>query len=167
MNTNKGFIATEQAGQYITNRPVNADEILAMANKLIRHKFARGKAITNPQLAASYLPVRLAQLEHETFWTLFLDNQHRVLAFEQLFTGTIDQSSVYPREVVKRTLQLNASAVIFAHNHPSGISVASQADRNITDRLKAALALIDVKVLDHFIVGADEVTSLAEQGGWS
>ena len=165
MDLNKGFIATEQAGQYITDRPVNADEILAMANKLIRYKFARGRAITSPQIAASYLPLRLAQLEHETFWCLFLDNQHRVLAFEQLFTGTIDQSSVYPREVVKRTLQLNAAAVIFAHNHPSGHSVPSKSDRDITERLKAALALIDVQVLDHFIVGADEVTSLAEQGG--
>ncbi len=166
MNKNKGFIATEQAGQYITDRPVNADEILAMANQLIRRKFARGRSITSPEIAATYLPVQLAQFEHETFWALFLDNQHRVLAFEQLFSGTIDQSSVYPREVVKRTLQLNAAAIIFAYTHPSGISVASKADRDITDRLKAALALIDVKVLDHFIVGADEVTSLAELGGW-
>jgi len=166
MDLNKGFIATEQAGQYMTDRPVNADEILAMANQLIRRKFARGPAITSPEIAATYLPVQLAHFEHETFWALFLDNQHRVLAFEQLFTGTIDQSSVYPREVVKRTLQLNAAAIIFAHNHPSGISVASKADRDITDRLKSALALIDVKVLDHFIVGADEVTSLAELGEW-
>jgi DNA repair protein RadC len=164
MIPHKGFIATEQVGQYITNRPVNAEDILAMANKLIRHKFARGHAITNPQLAASYLPLRLAQLEHETFWTLFLDNQHKILAFEELFRGTINESSIYPREVVKRTLQLNASAVIFAHNHPSGATVASAADIDITHRLKAALALIDVTVLDHFIVGGDVVTSMAEHG---
>ena len=163
---NNGFIATEQAGQYITDRPVTADEILAMANQLIRRKFARGRAIISPQIAASYLPAQLANFEHETFWCLFLDNQHRVLAFEKLFTGTIDQASVYSREVVKRTLQLNAAAVIFAHNHPSGTSIASQSDLDITIKLKAALALIDVKVLDHFIVGADEVTSLAELGQW-
>jgi len=164
---NNGFIATEQAGQYITDRPVNAEEILAMANQLIRRKFARGRAIISPQVAASYLPAQLALFEHETFWCLFLDNQHRVLAFEKLFTGTIDQASVYAREVVKRTLQVNAAAVIFAHNHPSGTSVASQSDLDITAKLKAALGLIDVKVLDHFIVGADEVTSLAELGQWS
>lgn len=162
----KGFRAAEQKGQYVTDRPVNADEILDMANRLIRRKFARGRPITSPGIAATYLPVRLAQLEHETFWVLFLDNQHRVLAFEQLFGGTIDQSSVYPREVVKRALQLNAAAVIFAHNHPSGYGVPSQSDRDITDRLRSALALIDVKVLDHFVVGADQVTSLAELGGW-
>ncbi len=165
-NKNTGFIATEQAGQYITDRPVDADEILAMANRLIRRKFARGRSIISPEIAASYLPIQLAHFEHETFWTLFLDNQHRVLAFEQLFTGTIDQSSVYAREVVKRTLQLNAAAVIFAHNHPSGYSVPSQADRDITDKLRSALALIDVKVLDHFVVGADQVTSMAELGAW-
>ena len=164
---NNGFIATEQVGQYITDRPVTAEEILAMAHGLIRRKFARGRAIISPQIAASYLPTQLAHYEHETFWCLFLDNQHRILGFEKLFTGTIDQASVYPREVVKRTLQLNAAAVIFAHNHPSGISVASQSDIDITHKLKSALALIDVKVLDHFIVGADEVTSLAELGQWT
>ena len=138
-----------------------------MANQLIRRKFARGRAIISPQIAASYLPAQLANFEHETFWCLFLDNQHRVLAFEKLFTGTIDQASVYAREVVKRTLQVNAAAVIFAHNHPSGTKMPSQSDLDITTKLKAALGLIDVKVLDHFIVGADEVTSLAELGQWS
>ena len=126
-----------------------------------------GGPLSAPQIAASYLPAQLAQFEHETFWCLFLDNQHRVLAFEKLFTGTIDQAQVYSREVVKRTLQLNAAALIFAHNHPSGTKVPSQIDLDITIKLKAALALIDVKVLDHFIVGADEVTSLAELGQWS
>lgn len=159
-----GFIATEITGQYITHRPVNADDILAMANRIIRQKLARGRAITSPSEAAAFLPAQLAALEHETFWGLFLDNQHHILAFEMLFTGTIDGASVYPREVVKRSLQLNAAAVIFAHNHPSGTAEPSQSDRAITQKLKDALALIDVKVLDHFVVGGDTVTSLAELG---
>lgn len=159
-----GFIATEQSGQYVTQRPVNADDILAMANRLIRRKFTRGRAITNPKAAAALFPAQFAHYEHESFWGLFLDCQHRVLAFEQLFNGTINAASVYPREVVKRALQLNAGAVIFVHNHPSGVSDPSQADRDITHKLKQALALFDVSVLDHFVVGGDSVTSLAELG---
>lgn len=159
-----GFVATEATGQYITHRPVDAEDILAMANRLIRRKFARGRTITHPSDAAAYLPLQLARLEHETFWCLFLDNQHHILAFEQLFTGTLTQASVYPREVVKRALQLNAAATIFAHNHPSGTPEPSQSDKAITRKLKEALDLIEVRVLDHFIVGGDLVTSLAELG---
>ena len=159
-----GFVATEAAGLYQTHRPVSSDEILTMANRLIRRKFARGRAMTNPSDAAAYLPAQMAGFEHETFWALFLDNQHRILAFEMLFTGTLASASVYPREVVKRALQLNAAAIIFAHNHPSGTAVPSQSDRDITQKLKEALALVEVNVLDHFVVGGYEVTSLAEQG---
>lgn len=159
-----GFNATEETGQYITHRPVSADDILAMANRLIRRKFARGRAMTSPSEAAAFLPCQLAGFEHETFWALFLDNQHRILAFEKLFIGTLASASVYPREVVKRALQLNAAAIIFAHNHPSGTAVPSQSDRDITQKLKEALALVEVNVLDHFVVGGDEVTSLAELG---
>lgn len=159
-----GFMATETAGHYQTHRPVNAEEIVAMANRLIRRKFARGRAMTDPLAVASYLPAQLAGFEHETFWGLFLDNQHRILAFEQLFSGTLASASVYPREVVKRALQLNAAALIFAHNHPSGTAEPSQCDRAITQKLKEALTLVDIRVLDHFVVGGDEVTSLAELG---
>ena len=158
------FRAGEKPGEYVTTGPVTAEAILAMAQQLIRRKFARGWALTNPKAAASYLPPYLALLEYETFWTVFLDNQHRVLAFEQLFTGTIDQSAVYPREVVKRALSLNAKAVIFVHNHPSGQSAPSSSDISITQKLKETLALVEVTVLDHFIVGGDSVTSLAELG---
>jgi DNA repair protein RadC len=161
-----GFHATDTSGQYITLRPVGREEILAMANRLIGRQFARGRAIQNPKEAAAWLPPKLAPLSHETFWVLFLDNQHRVLAFEQLFQGTLDSTSVYPREVVKRTLQLNAAALIFAHNHPSGHPEPSTADHTITQRLKKALSLIDVRVLDHFVVGGDQVISLAERAGW-
>ncbi|MCK9608936.1 MAG: DNA repair protein RadC [Methylomonas sp.] len=159
-----GFKATEEAGLYQTHRPVSSEDIVAMANRLIKRKFARGRAMTSPTEAAAYLPAQMASYEHETFWALFLDNQHRILAFEKLFTGTLASASVYPREVVKRSLQLNAAAIIFAHNHPSGAAVPSQSDKDITQKLKDALALIEVVVLDHFIVGGDDVTSLAEQG---
>jgi DNA repair protein RadC len=107
--------------------------------------------------------LKLAPYEHEVFVCLFLDNQHRVIACDELFRGTIDGASVYPREVVKAALQYNAAALIMAHNHPSGISDPSQADRVITEKLKEALALIDVRVLDHFIVG-ENVYSFAEHG---
>ena len=98
------------------------------------------------------------------FACLYLDNQHRLIEYKELFRGTIDGASVYPREVVKLCLQLNAAAVIFAHNHPSGINEPSQADRQITDKLKQALALVDIRVLDHFIIGDGEPFSFAEHG---
>lgn len=158
------FIAGEKSGEYRITRPVLAQEILSMAKYLIRYRYARGRVIDQPKVAADLLIHKLAEFEQETFWALFLDNQHRVLAFEQLFTGTLDQASVYPREVVKRALQHNAKAIIFAHNHPSGLADPSQSDIAITNKLKQALALIDIVLLDHFIVGGDQVTSLAELG---
>ena len=107
---------------------------------------------------------RLRAYPHEVFASLFLDNRHQVIEYEELFTGTIDGASVHPREVVKRALYHNAAAVIFAHNHPSGVAEPSKADRSITSRLTAALALIDVRVLDHFVIGDGEVVSFAERG---
>ncbi len=159
-----GFIASENAGEYLTTRPVNAEDILAMAKRLIQRKFQRGKVIANPKDAAQFLPFKLATLEHESFWVMFLNNSHRVLAFEELSRGTINQSSVYPREVLKRSLQLNASALIFAHNHPSGSAKPSEADINITGKLKQVLSIVDVEVLDHFIVAGDSTISMAEKG---
>ena len=105
-----------------------------------------------------------ANYEHEVFVCMFLDNQHHILACEELFQGTIDSASVYPREVVKRALQLNAAAVIFVHNHPSGIPTPSQADKLITDKLEKALGLLDIRVLDHFIIGGAEQYSFADHG---
>ena len=134
-----------------------------MAKRLIQRKYQRGRVISKPEDAAHYLPIKLNGLEQETFWTLFLDNSHRVLAFEQLFSGTINQASVYPREVVKNAIAHNAAAVIFCHNHPSGNAEPSLADEKITNRLKEALSLIDIKVLDHLIVG-ETVVSFAERG---
>jgi DNA repair protein RadC len=160
----KPFTAAEQPGFYQATRPVTGDEILEMALSLVKRKFVRGKALTNPDATRDFLVLSLAPLEHEVFCCAYLDNQHRVLAFEPLFRGTIDSTNVYPREVEKQALALNASALIFAHNHPSGTTESSQADREITLRLKEALRLIDVRVLDHFIVAGTEVLSFAERG---
>lgn len=122
------------------------------------------ESITNPQASARYLKAQLVAYPYEVFACLFLDNRHRVLAFEELFRGTIDGASVHPREVVRRCLRHNAAAVIFAHNHPSGVAEPSQADRDITVRLRDCLAVIDVRVLDHLIIGDGAPTSMAERG---
>lgn len=132
-----------------------------------RHLLAtlqRGDALTSPADTRRFLAARLRGYAHEVFAALFLDNRHRVIAFEELFTGTIDGASVYPREVVKRALHHNAAVLILAHNHPSGVAEPSRADESITRRLKEALALVDMRVLDHFIIGDGEITSLAELG---
>ena len=137
---------------------------LELIERYLRSSFDRGEAITDPGLTRRYLKCKLGHHTREVFACMFLDNQHRLISYEELFFGTIDGASVHPREVVKRTLDNNAAAVIFAHNHPSGISEPSQADQRITDRLKSALLLIDVRVLDHMIVGEGEVMSFAERG---
>ena len=120
-------------------------------------------ALTSPEASKDYVKLQLARYEHEVFACLWLDNRNRVINFNKLFRGTIDGASVYPREVVKAALKHNAAAVIFAHNHPSGVAEPSQADEAITRRLKEALSLIDVRVLDHLVVGS-EVISFAERG---
>jgi len=120
--------------------------------------------LTSPETTRAYLKAQLYHHAREVFACVFLDNRHRVIRCEELFHGTIDGANVHPREVVRRALELHASAVIFAHNHPSGVTEASQADLRITQRLKDALALVDVRVLDHFIVGEGDAASLAEQG---
>jgi len=120
--------------------------------------------MTSPNLVREYLSLHLSGLQHEVFAGLFLDNRHRVLEYRQLFVGTIDSAAVYPREVVKRCLSSNAAAVIFAHNHPSGVAEPSDTDVRLTRKLTDALALIDVRVLDHLIIGQGVQTSLAERG---
>ena len=120
-------------------------------------------ALKDPSAVRRLLQARLRDREHETFAALFLDNQHRVIAFDELSQGTIDGASVYPREVIKAALKHGAAAVIFAHNHPSGVAEPSAADRTLTERLKSALAQVDIRVLDHFVVG-EQVVSFAERG---
>ena len=122
------------------------------------------ESLTHPAAAADFLRTRIGAYPYEVFACLFLDQRQRVLAFEELFRGSIDGASVYPREVVRRCLAHNAAAVVFAHNHPSGVAEPSQADRDITAELKKALALIDVRVLDHFVIGSGVPTSLASRG---
>lgn len=143
---------------------VQLQAVLEMGRRHLLARLQTGEALTSPQLAQQYLVTQLRHHDHEVFACLFMDNQHRVLAFEPLFRGTIDSASVYPREVVKRALAHNAAAVIFSHNHPSGVAEPSSADERITEKLKQALALIDVRVLDHFIIGNGETVSLAERG---
>lgn len=137
---------------------------LELTDRYLRSGFERGEAITDPLITRRFLTCKLSRHRREVFACMFLDNQHRLIVYEELFFGTIDGASVHPREVVKRALETNAAAVIFAHNHPSGIAEPSQADQRITDRLKSALLLIDVRVLDHMIVGDGEVMSFAERG---
>jgi len=121
-------------------------------------------ALTSPGAVRDYLRLAIADREHEVFVCLWLDAQHRVLRFEELFRGTLTQTSVYPREIVKAGLRANAAAVIFAHNHPSGAAQPSRADELLTRNLKDALALVDVKVLDHFVVAGKQTLSFAERG---
>lgn len=138
--------------------------VLEMARRHFKEILQRGNALTSPEITRAYLSAQLRGYSYEVFACLFLDNQHRVIQLDELFRGTIDGASVYPREVVKKALQHNAAAVIFAHNHPSGIAEPSQADRHITDKLKQALALFEIRVLDHFIIGDGQPYSFAEHG---
>lgn len=147
--------------------PTTAEEDLVIheAMRILEQRlFNHGPVLTSPDQVASYLKIKLAPLEHEVFGLIFLDSAHRTLAFEILFQGSIDGASVYPRQVVKRALAHNAAAVILTHNHPSGCSEPSQADRTLTRRLKEALELVEVRVLDHFIVGAGLPVSMAQYG---
>jgi DNA repair protein RadC len=138
--------------------------VLEMARRHLQEQLHREDSLENPDTTRRYLTSRLRHLPHEVFACLFLDNRHRVIAFEELFRGTIDGASVHPREVVRRVLHFNAAAVILAHNHPSGIPEPSRADILLTRRLVDALALVDVRVLDHFIVGEGRGVSFAERG---
>ena len=138
--------------------------VLEMARRHMAEGLRRESVFSNPQQVKDYLRAELRDQQHEVFSVLYLDNRHRLIRFEALFHGSIDQSAVYPREVLKKTLRYNAAAVIFAHNHPSGICEPSDADLCITKRLKNALALVDIRVLDHIIIGDSGVTSLAERG---
>lgn len=142
---------------------MTADQVLDKAAEIVASRYLRGDVFTNPQATKDYLQFKMGGYEREVFAVLLLDNQHRLIEYKEIFFGTIDAASVYPREVVKLTLDHNAAAVIFAHNHPSGISDPSDADKRITQKLKDALALIDVRVLDHFVVG-ETCVSFAERG---
>lgn len=140
------------------------DKIIAQAMDILSSRLINGEAISSPLDTIQYLTVKLAGREAEVFCVLYLSSQHQAIEFEEVFHGTIDAAAVYPREIVKAVLKHNAAAVIFAHNHPSGVAEPSTADRRITDRLSSALALIDVRVLDHIIIGGTNSYSFAENG---
>ncbi len=138
--------------------------VLEIARRSLHQELAQRPVFNAPAAVKQYVQLHLGGLAHEVFAVLFLDAQHQLIALETLFRGTLTQTSVYPREVVKRALALNAAAVILAHNHPSGVAEPSRADELLTEALRNALALVDVRVLDHLVVGAAEVVSLAERG---
>ena len=138
--------------------------VLEMGRRHLSAAMKTGDLLTSPDLVRSYLSAQLRHQPREVFAVLFLDNQNRLITYEELFFGTIDGASVYPREVVRRALAHNCAAVILSHNHPSGVAEPSQADCRITRRLQAALELIDVRVIDHMVVGDSEVISFAERG---
>ena len=148
------------SGQFIT---AETADIIYEASMIYTACFKRGESLTDPERAKALIRLKLVHYTHEVFACLFLDNQHRVLAFQEMAHGTLDGAAVYPREVVKAALRFNAGAVIFAHNHPSGVAEPSQADWDITEKLIKALSLIDIRVLDHLVVG-ETVTSMAERG---
>ena len=137
--------------------------VVRLALEVLKRKHRRGEPLSSPERTKEYLRLQLAERRNEVFGALFVDNRHRVICLEELFYGTVDGASVHPRVVVQRALALNAVAVIFVHNHPSGIAEPSQADLKITQRLKDSLNLVDVRVLDHIIVGVEETVSLAER----
>ncbi|MEO7623778.1 MAG: DNA repair protein RadC [Gallionella sp.] len=143
---------------------VQLQAIKEMSLRGLKEELQRGDALNSPRAVRDYLQLLLGARQQEVFLVLFLDTQHRVIASEELFHGTLSQTSVYPREVVKRALAHNAAAVILAHNHPSGVAEPSQSDQLLTDALKQALNLVDVRVLDHFIVGTGTILSFAERG---
>jgi DNA repair protein RadC len=155
------LFTTDAASGY---REATTDEIIAAAHAALTRKFRKGVTLDSPAATHSYLTHRLAERHYEVFTVLFLDNRHRLISCDEMFRGTIDGASVHPREVVKQALEHNAAAVIFAHNHPSGVCEPSQADELITRRLREALALVDIRVLDHVIVAGCDVLSFAARG---
>lgn len=157
------FELNSEHGTYTLSSAVTSTQIINMALKLARHQQPPA-SISSTQQTIQFFEDRLSLLEHEVFGVLLLTNKHKCIEFVELFRGTIDGAAVYPREVVKLVLEHNAAAVIFAHNHPSGSSTPSAADKAITRRLTDALRLIDVRVLDHIVVGHPYSTSFAETG---
>jgi len=155
------LLVRDSKGEY---RLATSEEVLKAARQVIGRRVRRGTSMTSPQLVRDFLRTKLAELPHEVFVALMLDAQNRLVQYVELFRGTLAQTSVYPREIVKAALANNAAAMILAHNHPSGVAEPSRADELLTQSLKQALALVDVRVLDHFIVAGADTLSFAERG---
>ena len=147
-----------------TTKYVQLQAALELARRHLAERIERGDPLSNPQATREFLMARLRDRAQEVFACLFLDNRHRIISFDEMFYGTVDGAAVHPREVVKRAMHHNAAAVILAHNHPSGVAEPSRADEMLTRRLKDALALVDVRTLDHMVIGDGEAVSFAERG---
>jgi DNA repair protein RadC len=147
-----------------SSRSATAEEIIAAAREHMSRRVRRGTSLSSPKATRDFLTLKLGSLEREVFAVIFLDKRHRLISYQEMFQGTIDGASVHPREVVKEALKQNAAAVILAHPHPSGVAEPSQADEFITQRLKDALSLVDIRVLDHIIVAGGDTISFAERG---
>ena len=158
--SNNIFKIRDTNGEY---HLVEQEDLLTAAQLCIAQQLASGEALGSANTAKRYFQIQLGSLEHEAFHAIWLDSQHRVIKCSELFRGTIDSAIIYPREVVKDALACNAAAVIFGHNHPSGLAKPSEADKHITKRLKEALALVDIRLLDHLVVG-ENIESFAESG---
>lgn len=155
---------SEASGKYVLNTELSSDEIIRLAIELAQNKLKKGMKFSCPQAVFDYLQILYMDHEEEVFTMIFLDSQNRVITHKELFKGTIDTASVYPRVIVKEVLQQNAASVIISHNHPSGISTPSNADIQFTKKIQSALNLIDVPVLDHVVVGSEGSYSFNERG---
>lgn len=147
-------------------RPANADQIIEAARQVVDQRMQRGTPLTDPAMAGRFFRDKLAGLEREVFAAVFLDTRHRLIDYAELFFGTVDGAEIHPREVVRQALLLNAAAIVVAHNHPSGEPTPSAADRAVTSRLKQALALVDVRLLDHFVIGGNAIPVSMAARGW-
>lgn len=156
----KQFTVEEGSG----TRPATDDEVVETALEIVRRRFRRGTPLKSPRIAREHVALNYATTEHEVFVVMFLDVRHRLIVSREMFRGTIDGASVHPREVVKEALAVNAAAVILAHNHPSGVAEPSQADEMITQRLREALGIVDIRLVDHLIAAGGDCVSLAERG---
>lgn len=154
----------ETTGTYLVESPVTETDILLMARQLATLRLRRGRALTSPKEVFSHLQTLLADYQQEVFAMLMLDSRHRVIAFQEVFRGTLDGASVYPREIIKIALEHNAAAMVLVHNQPSGDPEPSQADRTLTKKLQEALNLVGVRTLDHIVVAHEGCVSLTEQG---
>jgi len=157
------YVKNDQ-GMYRGRGYVSPETLIQIAADILLENLTGQENLSRPEDAARFLQLSLANEKNEHFGVLFLNNKHQVISFERMFTGTIDGAAVYPRVVVQRALEHNAAAVIFSHNHPSGCAEPSEADRSITRRLTEALSLVDIRVLDHFVVSQTQWVSLAERG---
>lgn len=155
------LLVRDVAGDY---RPAKADEVLQAALRVLAGQMYGSEALTSPQVVRDFLRIKLGTLEHEVFALIHLDTRNRVIDYVEMFRGTVSQTSVYPREVVKESLARNSAALILVHNHPSGAAEPSRADEMLTQTLKSALALVDVRVLDHLVVAGANILSFAERG---